>query len=111
MLIPISKKLLKSINYLCESDETTDTLSIAVYFHNRIKDLDLLNTIEYLFQEGYITGDNRDLYWENIKPTYKGKHYNNFEWVKLKAFLFKSVAVPIFVSIATTLVLNWLNKM
>ena len=65
----------------------TNTLDIIVYLHNKTNNLDLLNTIAYLRDEGYITGDNQDTYWENIKPTYKGKHYNQFSWISTKEFL------------------------
>lgn len=102
MLISIAKKVLKSINYLCSNSETTSSLDITVYFNNKINDLDLLNTLDYLQKEGYIIGDNQGDYWENIKPTYKGKHYNQFAWVATKEFLIKSILVPIVVSIITT---------
>lgn len=104
MLIPVARKVLKSINYLCEGNKSTSSLDITLYFHNRINDLDLLNTIKYLVDEGYIIGDNRGYYWENIELTYKGKHYSQFSWVSTKKFLIQSILVPIVVAFFTSLI-------
>ena len=103
LLIPIAKKVLNSINYLCSESETTSSLDIVVYLHNKTKDLDLLNTLTCLQDEGYIVGESHGNYWDNIKPTYKGKHYNQFAWIKTKEFLIKSILVPIGVSFLTSL--------
>ncbi len=111
MLIPIAKKVLKSINYLCKHSESTSSLDITMYFHNRTNHLDLLNTIQYLVDEEYITGSNKEIYWENIKPTYKGQHYNEFDVAELKKFLLNSFIIPILVSFFTALLTLWLNTL
>lgn len=110
MLISIAKKVLKSINYLCSTNEMTNSLDIKVHFHNRIKKLDLYNTIQYLIDENYITGNNMGEYWDEIKPTYKGKHYSDFNKTEFLDFLFRSMLVPILVSFFTTLITYFLFK-
>lgn len=110
MLIFIAKKVLKSINYLCTTKETTSSLDIKVHFNNRTNKLDLHNTIQYLVDEKYITGDNMGEYWDEIKPTYKGKHYSDFNKAEFLDFLFRSMFVPILVSFFTTLITYFLFK-
>ena len=41
--------------------------------------------------------------YNHAKLTEKGRHYFSFQWEEIKLFLFKSVLVPIVVSIITTI--------
>ena len=66
--------------------------------------------VTYLSENGYVSGtpffhgyypvpDYRELH-----VTYKGWHYKNFKWLQLKSDLFRSVALPIVVSLITAAV-------
>ncbi|KSV60285.1 hypothetical protein [Acetivibrio ethanolgignens] len=97
-------KVLKAINYLCEQSETTSNVDIMVYFNQRTKKLDLTATIQQLIIDEYITADVNDTLITNIKPTYKGKHYSQYRWLKTKEVLIKSFILPVLVALFTTLI-------
>lgn len=103
MLYKNSFKVLKSIVYLCKSTSKTSSLDITVYFHNRINDLDLLSTLDYLCENGYITiGSKDDFLYSDIKDTHLGRHIKEIRIQQFKEFLLKSVCVPIAVSFITS---------
>lgn len=104
MLIKPCGKTLKAINYLCSQSTKTSSIDLVVYFHQRINELDLENSIQQLIDDGYITGTNRESYWTDICPTYKGKHYNEYKFLVAKEIFFKSFLVPLAVALATTLI-------
>ena len=47
MLIRPCHRVLKAINYLCSQDnsQTTSNLDLMIFFHQKLKDLDLFDTI------------------------------------------------------------------
>ena len=57
MLIRPCHRVLKAINYLCSQDnsQTTSNLDLMIFFHQKLKDLDLFDTIQQLINDGYIT--------------------------------------------------------
>lgn len=103
-MIPKCKKVLKGVNYLCKDGTSTSTLDIVLYFHHRINDLDLANTLKYLKDQGYIEASiDSENTIEMIFPTYKGNHYQEFIIDDLKSFLFRSLLVPTVVALITAL--------
>ena len=97
-------KVLKAINYLCKNAESTSNVDIMVYFHQKINHLDLSATINQLVIEEYITADIDEVLIQNIKPTYKGKHYMQYRWLEFKDTLVKSFILPVLVALFTTLI-------
>lgn len=102
MLIRPCHRVLKAINYLCSQSEATSQLDLMVYFHQRTKDLDLIDTIHQLATDGYITIISGEV-CEEIRPTYKGRHYFQYRWLAAKEIILKSFILPILVALITTL--------
>lgn len=103
MLYKNSYKVLKAIVYLCKSTGTTSSLDITIYFHNKINDLDLLSTLDYLCQLEYITiGSKTKNLYNDIRDTHTGRHIKEIRIQKAKDFLMKSICVPIVVSFITS---------
>lgn len=105
MLIRPCHRILKAINYLCSGSSTqcTSSLDIMVYFRQKTKNLDLLNTIRQLSDDEYITMHDCDSYIEQIALTYKGRHYSEYRWLAVKEIILKSFILPIAVAFVTTL--------
>lgn len=61
-----------------------------------------------LERTGYVQFDNRGIVFS---LTYKGLHPYELAWEEMKTFLFRSVAVPVFVSAITTLITLWLQSL
>lgn len=59
-------------------------------------------TIHQLILDGYLMPDDRNEYYFAL--TSKGLHPYRFQWEQIKLFLFRSVFVPIVVSVVTTLI-------
>lgn len=111
MLYKNSKKVLNAIVYLCNDANTTSSLDIVVYFNNKTNDLDLYSTLDYLCDNNYITIGTKDgCLYDDIATTHLGRHYKEIRLEMLKEFLFKSVCVPIAVSLITSLLYNLLIK-
>ena len=104
MLYRNAYKVLKSVVYLCKSTKSISNLDITIYFHNKINDLDLLSTLDYLCQNGYITiGTKSDGIYDDIQDTHSGRHIKEIRIQKAKEFLLKSICVPIVVSLITSI--------
>ena len=105
MLIRPCNKVLKSINYSCQTkSDKTDSFSLMVYFNNRTNNLDLHESIRQLIKDGYVTAIEHTGYWDEIAPTYRGRHYSQYRWVVAKEVLLKSFLIPVAVALATTLI-------
>ena len=104
MLIRPCYKVLKAILYLCKNGSNTDSVSLMVYFHQRIGKLDLNNTLRQLMHDGYISAIDHNEYLEEICLTYKGKHYHQYMWLNIKKVLINSFILPILVALITTLI-------
>ena len=100
MLDKKSKYVLNLINKL-EYIENVESLSKQTqkYTYDEI-----LESLFYLRKNKFIGAFPAENSLFDIEPTYEGKHYNEFSRIKFKDFLFKSVLIPIFLSIATTLI-------
>lgn len=111
MIIRPCYRVLKAVNYLSSQSDskTTSNLDIMVYFHQRIKGLDLTDTIKQLIEDGYITATIDGILVSDIRPTYKGKHYRQYRWITAKETLLKSFIFPILVALITTLITLALN--
>lgn len=68
---------------------------------------ELLTILDQLEQEGVISFSQN--YKNTFHLTHKGLHYGSVMVEEFKAFLFKSVLVPIFVAFVTTLITLWLQ--
>ena len=80
--------------------------NLAVFYDYSDLEHEIGAIIEDLKKKGYIVeGFNS----ANFRLTLKGLHPYRFAWETLKAFFLKSVLVPVFVSIITTLIALWLR--
>lgn len=109
MITKKAYKVLKAINYLCSncSDyQYISPLDLVVYFNNRTKKLDLYNALDYLVSCKLIEVEleENEPVLRNYKPTYRGRHYNEFIIISIKKFIYKSIITPIIVSIITTFI-------
>ena len=101
MLIRPCHRVLKAINYLCSQDnsQTTSNLDLMIFFHQKLKDLDLFDTIQQLINDGYITATIDGSLCSDIRPTYKGRHYSEYRWIAAK----EVILLPVAVAMVTTL--------
>lgn len=79
---------------ICRYDDTDKTYDYAKYkgeINSVIRQLIADGYLEYSFNEYHFT------------LTQKGLHPHQFQWDNFKNFLWSSIVVPIFVSLATTL--------
>ena len=97
MLVPMAHKLLK---LLARSPETPPTEELMKALHCSKRSLMLL--LDDLEARGYLVWQPADDEIYSIELTYTGEQYHAFEWLKTKEFLFRSVLVPIVVSMATS---------
>ena len=93
MLIRPCHRVLKAINYLCSQDnsQTTSNLDLMIFFHQKLKDLDLFDTIQQLINDGYITA------------TIDGSLCSEYRWIAAKEVILKSFLLPVAVAMVTTL--------
>ena len=105
MLIRPCHRVLKAINYLCSQDnsQTTSNLDLMIFFHQKLKDLDLFDTIQQLINDGYITATIDGSLCSDIRPTYKGRHYSEYRCIAAKEVILKSFLLPVAVAMVTTL--------
>lgn len=105
MLIRPCHRVLNAINYLCSQNipQTTSSVDLMVYFHQKTKDLDLLETIRQLASEEYITMHDCEKYIDQIALTYKGRHYSQYRWMATKEVIVKSFLLPVAVAFITTI--------
>lgn len=103
-------KVLKAVNYLCPStndytskQKCTGPMDLMVYFNNRILDLDLYNTLDYLASCEYIEKSFDEFSLPKYSPTYKGRHYKELLIHSIKEFFLKSILTPIIISFITTI--------
>jgi len=86
------------------------TISFEPYLSKTIiNKLDLI--LEYLSNNGYLDYRYADDDIYDINLTYKGLDYKSFNLIEFKTFLFKSVFIPIIISILTTLLTTWLQHL
>ena len=109
MLYGKCEKILKSVNFLCQTAEETTTLDIGVYLNNRIQTEDLLGCLHLLEDDGFIEIISESGPLLHVKLTHKGRHYKEHRNAEIKRFLFTSVVVPVIVSALTALVSLWVN--
>lgn len=112
------RKLLKIINKLNSQNDKISRWNIIKSYPAKKQAkiaLKLFEILEYLKTNDYLTylcADD-DIY--DISLTYKGLAYSSFRFEEWKDFLFKSVTVPILVSlitaILTTYILQWLQEL
>lgn len=89
--------------YLTLSDETADIFRLGDYskgysytkYEGEIRGI--LNQLE---SDGYLSYYSGNIFF----LTQKGLHPYQFQWEACKSFLFKSILVPILVSLATTII-------
>lgn len=80
--------------------------------HILVSSLMLSKCAERLNENGYIKNLHKfKFYAFNFQLTYKGLNYKEFKIVELKSFLFRSVFIPIAVSVVTTLITLWLKSL
>ncbi|WP_321024974.1 hypothetical protein [Eisenbergiella porci] len=104
MLIRPCYKVLKAIFYLCKDGKNTDSISLMVYFHHKVNKLDLNDSLRQLICDGYLTAIDQVDYLEEIRLTYKGRHYFQYRWLDVKNLLINSFILPILVALITTLI-------
>lgn len=106
MLTKLERKLLRICNKSSKAIiETTDMQKCAP----KLSDFDISQCCATLHKSGYFEIYSCDLGGQvKVMLSYKGKHYKEISWLEAKDFLFKSVLVPIGVSIVTTAIINLL---
>lgn len=99
MLNKKSKIVLKTLHKINFKYENID--AFCVLLPKMSKD-DIEQTLWYLEETGYIScSPTEDTIWW-LEPTYRGEQYKEFKIVELKEFIFKSILVPIFVSVVVS---------
>lgn len=91
---------LGNTNCICLIDDMDKTFDYSKY----IKEIE--STIKHLVKEEYLEYSINEYHFT---LTTKGLHPYRFKWESLKSFLIKSIAVPIAVSVATSLIVLWLQ--
>lgn len=111
MLNHSCKKVLNCLIKLNTNNiEINGTKTFNEYLPNYIlQDLDLI--LEYLYSNGYLTYQYFDDDIYSVTLTYKGLAYKSFNLEEFKLFISKSIIVPIIISIATTLLTMWLQRL
>ncbi len=71
---------------------------------------DVESSLCYLDEHGYIDCTYADSTVYTVSPTYEGQHFQQFVIAQIKEFLLKSVAVPIGVSVVTSIIVNIICK-
>ncbi len=88
-------------SYICRySDPDTDRRYDYAKYKGEIRGI-----IEQLVMDGYLKydSDGDEVYENYFTLTHKGLHPYRTQWEALKSFLFRSIFVPILVSLTTTL--------
>lgn len=101
----------KKVLYACSKcvDPLITTTAIQQHVSN-VDKYEIIRCCEHLANAGYFEEFCVDLSGEvRLFLTYKGHHYREISWLELKEFLFKSISVPIFVSVVTSLITLWLQ--
>jgi hypothetical protein len=106
MLDPMSRKLLKMLTRF-PSAPSAEEMTLKL---NCSKE-SLLKLLDYLEERGYLHWDEADLTVYDITLTHAGEQYRAFEWLKTKDFLFRSILVPIAVSLVTSVLTLWITTL
>lgn len=106
----MDKKSKKVLKYLCKHRNYKD---YAFFFTNGLREKtanklkisvdDLNECIKFLNEKGYITYHRTDSRIYGFILKHKGIHAEEFERIEKMRFIYKSILVPIIVSIITTL--------
>lgn len=111
------RKILKIINKLNRNNNQITFFSIVNSFPSKKQGkwaLKLKSILVYLHKTEYLNYLYADNTFYNISLTYKGLAYSSFRFEECKEFIFKSVTIPILVSlitsILTTYTLQWLQE-
>lgn len=110
-----SKKVLKFLHL------NRDYKKYAFFFNNgtfetfarwlNLSESDLAECLNYLYDNGYIKYFYVQDRVVGFSLEHKGIHFNEFNRIEKMQFIFKSIMVPIFVSVITSLIVNWLQGM
>ena len=104
MLTKLERKVLRSCNK-CPLGvlNTSDIQRHAP----ELSDSDIAQCCTHLDTAGYFEVFSLDMAGKaHLVLNYKGQHYREFSWNKIKEFILKSIFVPIGVSVITTILLN-----
>ena len=112
MLTKDCKRILDAL--LSGSDQSTMLLGWETISPLIPKDLDrykFVNTLEHLQQSGYLSFE-KNLAWEVtfISLNHRALNYKEVSWLELRAFLIRSILVPIAVSAVTSVVTIWISR-
>jgi len=101
MLNKKSKIVLKALHKINFKYENIDAFCALL---PKLSKDDIEQTLWYLEELGYIScSPAEDTIWW-LEPTYRGEQYKEFEFVDFKLFIYKSVIVPIIVSVITAVI-------
>lgn len=106
----LDKQSAKTLDYLISIADDDDNIANCDNICTpRYSKKQTFDSIHYLHDNEYV---ELSFYWDgdpsSISLTYKGLHYKDFDWIKLKSFLFESMFVPIVVAFVTSLIANLL---
>ena len=110
MLTCTAKRVLNAINSACKDYKRAHPYDVVAKAHEldimvklpKLAVADLRMIIQDLINKGYISKYRDEL--DSYKQEYKGQRYKEFSRIELKAFVFKSVLVPILVAAITAIV-------
>ena len=103
----MEKKILKCCNKNFTDGERITTQLLDT--NTKLTKQQIKLCVEYLNQKGYMR--NLDIFAGgnvSFELTYLGRHYKEIQFEKVKHFLFTSIAVPVFVSLLTSVLYLWL---
>ncbi|MBN3403562.1 hypothetical protein EXN54_19505 [Clostridium botulinum] len=103
MLDRKSKQVLKALNK-AKNDigYVSGSKFLMLHLSKKFTHSEVDKILWYLESKGYIECDNGDDTIFNIFLSYEAQNYKEFEWLETKEFIYKSVIVPILVSISTS---------
>ena len=110
MLDKKSKQVLKALNKAKDNkDYVSSSKDLLDYLPKNFSNYQADKTLWYLESKGYIDCYNSDNSINCIYVKYEAQNYREFNFIKTKEFLFKSIAVPIVVTILTSCAIHLLT--
>lgn len=110
MLDKKSKQVLKALNKAKNDiDYVNGSDLLMQYLSEKFTRSQIDKVLWYLQSKDYIDCNDGGDGISNIFLKYKAQNYKEFEWLQTKEFIYKSVIVPILVSISTSTIIYLLT--
>lgn len=110
MLDKKSKQVLKALNKAKNDTDYVDgSKALLPYLPKNFNNSEVDKTLWYLESKGFIDCYNSEGSIDCINVKYEAQNYIEFNHIKTKEFIYKSILVPIFVSIFTSCIVYLLT--